>query len=340
MWYMIFINSPERLLAQFVLGASRWRMWNCVIPHFSKFLNDLELDSTDRADALGKADRIARKLYSVWYPGMDFDPRCYAIVGSYGKGTAAKPRTDVDMIFVLPDAQFSRFNALASQKQSALLQEVKEDLLDRFPTTDIRGDGPVVKVPFGTYEFEVCPVFRLQDGSFLNAHTRNGGRWGHTNPAAEMNWLKAVDESSLQKATQLVKMLKAWKCECNVDVRSICLETLAIFFIQQWEYRSQPTLLWHDWMVRDFFNFAYRYSSNGSVRPAGIDEWIPSGDWQSKCLSAYVHAAKACQHEYADEGVLATNEWRKVFGERFMGEYRFASLPPLFTGNLLVGLRA
>ncbi|MDQ2833778.1 MAG: hypothetical protein M3Y50_08560 [Acidobacteriota bacterium] len=136
-------------------------MWHYVISHFTRFLDELELSSQDRMDAIGKAGRIARKLFSVWYPSVDFDPGCYAIVGSYGKGTAAKPRTDVDMIFVLPDAEFSRFNALAGQKQSALLQELKYDLLDRFPTTDVRGDGPVVKVPFDSYEFEVCPVFRL-----------------------------------------------------------------------------------------------------------------------------------------------------------------------------------
>lgn len=227
-------------------------MWTHVVPHFEKFLNELELSSSDRLDAIGKADRIARKLFAAYYPGADFDPRCYAIVGSYGKGTAAKPRTDVDMIFVLPDAEFSRFNSLASQKQSALLQEIKYDLLDRFPTTDVRGDGPVVKVPFDSYEFEVCPVFRIQDGSFLNAHTTNGGRWGHTHPAAEINWLRAVDGRSLQKASQLVKMLKAWKRECNVEIRSICLETLAILFVDQWQYKGQPTLLWHDWRSGTF----------------------------------------------------------------------------------------
>lgn len=313
-------------------------MWHHVISHFTRFLNELELSDSDRADAIGKADRIARRLFSVWYPGADFDPRCYAIVGSYGKGTAAKPRTDVDMIFVLPDAQFSRFNSLASQKQSALLQEVKYDLLDRFPTTDVRGDGPVVKVPFDTYEFEVCPVFRLQNGSFLNAHTRDGGRWGHTNPAAEINWLNAVNGRSFQKATQLVKMLKAWKRECNVEIRSICLETLAILFVDQWQYKNQETLFWHDWMIRDFFSYAYQYSQNATVRPAGIEEWIPAGDWQSKCLSAYGRALKACQYEYDDQESLAVDEWQKIFGYQFRAQYHLVPTPDYSTSGMLAGL--
>jgi hypothetical protein len=267
-------------------GAKRrCKLWNYVIPHFESFLSELELSPSHRIDALGKADRVARKLFAAYYPDADFDPGCYAIVGnvyvrsdwllarrakSYGKGTAAKPRTDVDMIFVLPGAEFSRFNSLANQKQSALLQEVKYELLDRFPTTDVRGDGPVVKVPFDSYEFEVCPVFQLQDGSFLNAHTKSGGRWGHTPSVAEINRLNAVDARSLQKASQLVKMIKAWKRECNVEVRSICLETLAILFVDQWQYRNQATLLWHDWMIRDFFNLRVPKSEGGSLMPPSL----------------------------------------------------------------------
>jgi len=77
---------------------------------------------------------------------------------------------------------------LSGNKQSQLLQEVKDTLLGTYPFTDIRGDGPVVKVPFSTYEFEVCPVFRLPDNSFMNAHTKNGGRWGYTHPALEIQW--------------------------------------------------------------------------------------------------------------------------------------------------------
>lgn len=40
-------------------------MWHYVISHFTRFLDELELTELDRADAIGKADRIARKLFSV-----------------------------------------------------------------------------------------------------------------------------------------------------------------------------------------------------------------------------------------------------------------------------------
>lgn len=290
-------------------------------------------------DGEAKAERVAKSLFADYYSGP-FDPSCFSIVGSYAKGTAAKPRSDIDMIFILPDHEFYRFNALSGNKQSQLLQEIKYSLLETFPQTDIRGDGPVVKVPFATYEFEVCPVFRLTDGTFLNAHTKEGGHWGHTHPVAEINWLKAVDARSFYKATQLVKMLKAWKRECNVGVRSICLETLAILFVDQWPHREQPTLYWHDWMVRDFFAWAYQYSTDGIVKPAGITEWIAAGEWQGKCLSAYQRAVKACIHERADEGDLAVDEWKKVFGYQFRAEQTVQPLAAFAASRFLVAARS
>ena len=79
-------------------------MWNYVIPHFNQFLSDLQLEPKHRADAEGKAERIAKSLFAKYYPNqLVFDPNCYLEVGSYGKGNATQPCTDLDMVFILPD---------------------------------------------------------------------------------------------------------------------------------------------------------------------------------------------------------------------------------------------
>jgi hypothetical protein len=296
-------------------------MWIYVTRHFQNFLDDLKLPNLNRFDAQAKAERVARSLYAEYYPGLDFTSSCYAIVGSFGKGTAAKPRTDVDMIFVLPRSDYYRIDALAGNKQSQLLQEVKNTLLETYPNTDIRGDGPVVKVPFGSYKFEVCPVFRCDDNSFLTAHTKNGGSWQYTHPAKEIEWIKSVDAGTLGKATDLSKILKAWKRECNVDIKSICLEVAAVYFVNQWHNRDK-TIYYYDWMVRDFFGFLLNYRFEGWARPAGINEQIPLGyGWQSKCETAYARALKACEYEHADNGTMAALEWQKIFGSQFKINY-------------------
>src|SRR5208282_1898256 len=119
----------------------------------------MELQPTEITDATAKAERVAKSLFTKYYPDLTFTSDCYIKAGSFGKGTATKPRTDIDLIFRLPNDVYYRINALSGNKQSQLLQEVKRALLITYPTTDIRGDGPVVQVPFETYNFEVVPVF-------------------------------------------------------------------------------------------------------------------------------------------------------------------------------------
>jgi hypothetical protein len=300
-------------------------VYSNVVSHFETFLQELELTSQERADAEAKALRVAKSLFAAYYPDLEFSTACYAIVGSYGKGTAGRPRTDIDMIFILPSSEYSRINGIQGNKQSYLLQEVKGVLLDTFPSTDIKGDGPVVKIPFSTYYLEVVPVFRWEGDLFITPHTKNGGSWGHTNPASEIQWLKDVDDASLGKATHLVKMLKTWKQECNVELRSICLEIAATIFLNQWPER-QKTMMYYDWMIRDFFAFLLRYG-NGKAKPAGIDEWIPLGDaWVSKCQSAYDRSVKACAHEHEDQAWAAALEWQKIFGSQFHAQLDLGKL--------------
>ena len=299
-------------------------MWIHVTRHFEQFLGELELTIPERQDAEGKANRTARSLFSKYYPNQPFDATSYINVGSYGKRTATRPPTDLDMLFVLSREVYLRIEGLAGNKQSQLLQEVRRALLVTFPNTEIGADGQAVVAPFQTYNVDTVPAFHFISGEFagqyLIADTTDGGRWRYSHPVAEYNWLRQVDAASAGKATHLIKMLKAWKRECNVDIKSICLEVLANVFVTQWKYRDQ-TVFYYDWMIRDFFAFMLNHV-NGWTRPAGITEQIQLGDaWVTKCRSAYNRALKACDYEHADDGFAASSEWRKIFGSQFHGEW-------------------
>jgi hypothetical protein len=113
-------------------------------------------------------------------------------------------------------------------------------------------------------------------------------------------------------------MLKAWKRECNIELKSICLEVAASVFVSQWANRADGIgYSYHDYLGQDFFGFLSHYV-NGSAKPAGINEWIPLGDVrQSKCQSAYNDAAKACNYEHRDDAFNASSEWQKIFGSQF-----------------------
>jgi len=290
-------------------------LWNYVIPHFDTYLKNIELRLAERMDAMGKAERVARCLWSKYYFG-DFNSSCYVIVGSYGKRTASRPPSDLDMLFLLPSTQYSRIEQLLGNKQSQLLQEVKRGMSTTFALTDLRADGQVVLAPFQTYKVEVVPAFLLKDGTYITAHTLDGGSWRASNPSAEYRAIADADSVSSGKATHLIKMLKPWKRECSVEIKSLSLEVLVCEFVKQWQFRGQ-TLFYYDWLVRDFFEFMLRYRF-GWTRVPGTSEKIELGEaWFRKCQSAYNRSVKACEYERADWESLAAEEWRKVFGNQF-----------------------
>jgi hypothetical protein len=314
-------------------------LWAYVIPHFRKFLEDLELTVDERADAESKADRIARCLWDKYYPG-DFNPACCVKVGSYGKQTAIRPPSDLDMLFVLPPDEYYRAERLMGTKQSQLLQRVKTALEETFSRTDLRADGQVILARFQTYAVEVIPAFIRTDGTYITAHTADNGSWRASNPVAEYQDIKRADSVSLGKATDLTKMLKAWKRECSVDIKSISLEVLAREFVAQWKHRLE-SLFYYDWLVRDFFEFMLQYKDQGWTRVSGTQEIIWLGTaWVSKCETAYKRAYNASEHEHVDHPMSATEEWQKIFGKQFVGTPRPAnSLPLSFLARAMAASR-
>ena len=290
-------------------------MWAYVIPHFTRFLANLELTSNQRDDAMTKARSVGKCLHAKYYAG-DYDPGKVVVVGSYGKGTAIRPPSDIDMLYVLPSYHYYRISNISGNGQSQLLQEVRHALATRFPHTSISADGQVVKVPFASYAVEVVPAFLGPNGTYLTCHTADGGSWRVSNPIAEYYAIALSDVAYQNKATHLIKMLKGWKRNCNVPLKSIVLEIAACSFIRQWQYNNR-SIFWYDWMVRDFFAFLWQYR-NGTAQIPGIQETIPLGDsWVSRCESAYSRALKACEYERHDLGVLAEDEWEKIFGNQF-----------------------
>ena len=108
---------------------------------FSNFYNEIHLENTSTFDSAIKS--ITKKLNEKYYSAddIDFETANSVIVGSIGRGTAIKNTSDVDMLFVLPWSVYYRFDNYTSNGQSALLQEIKSEICERYPRTDIKGDG-------------------------------------------------------------------------------------------------------------------------------------------------------------------------------------------------------
>ena len=295
-------------------GISDWYLPPALNVHdrFEKLLANLQLTPEQKQDGTTKANGVYHCLNSHYYGTNPNKNGWY--VGSWGKETPVRPPRDVDVMFVLPDAVYWRFQGYIGNKQSQILQEVKNVLLRTYPSTDIRGDGQVVMIPFGSYNVEVVPAFRLQNGQFWICDTNDGGRYKFADPGAEENALNSSNSSSNGDTRNLIKMLKRWQEYCSVPIKSFVLELLVVEFLNSWAYRGKG-YFYYDWMLRDFLRFLCAKSALNLVSVPGTNEVIRLGeDWKSRAQMALARAEKACEYEGAKSYQSAGEEWQKIFG--------------------------
>jgi hypothetical protein len=287
--------------------------WIGVRPRFEQFDSNIQLTALQQVDGHTKRAGVVRCLNRNYY-GESLDAEHSFFVGSWGKGTVTRPPRDVDIYFLLPVEVYHRFQGYANNKQSALLQEVKNCLSATYPNTAMSGDGQVVVVNFGSYSVEVVPAFELTtSGRYWICHTHNGGSYKETAPWAEVVFVDQADKDNAGNLRPLIRMLKTWQASCSVPIKSFHLEIVAAEFIAQSPW-SQQTMFYFDWIIRDFFAFLYNKANSIIVVP-GTQECMCLGDvWQSRALNAYQRAVKACEYEAENRVILAGEEWQKIFG--------------------------
>lgn len=290
-------------------------MWIAVRQRFSLFHENLCLTAEQQDDGFRKQLGVRKSLHAFYWGETTETPHGF-VVGSWGKRTAIGPPNDVDIFFELPVDVYTRFEGYQGNKQSALLQEVRQVLLDRYYQTDIRGDGQVVVAGFNTIAVEVVPVFRYDDqGRFLMPDTNNGGRWKLVDPQAELQFIDAADIRSYRNTRPMARMMKTWKRNCNVPLKSYQIEMLTAEFMSTYAFRNQD-FFYYDWFVRDFLIFLCG-KANSYLTIPGTQETINLGDdWLSRTESARDRAITACDYERDDFTTLAGEEWQKIFGSR------------------------
>jgi hypothetical protein len=235
------------------------------------------------------------------------------LIGSWGKQTRRRPTSDVDILFLLPAAVYHRFQERSGNRQSQLLQEVRDVVAETYSQTRIRGDGQVVVVPFNTIPVEVSPGFRCQDGGIIVCDANDGGRYKRSTAEAEASDLAASDARWNGNTRALARMMKQWQDESNVPLKSFHFERLAVEFLQSWPY-SHHDVFYYDWMVRDFFAYLIGRAGGKLIMP-GTGEIVPLGsEWLIRAQRAYRHAVDACEHERDNYQALAGDEWQAIFG--------------------------
>lgn len=191
--------------------------------YFKDFCNGLLLDNLEEMKTT--VGEIAKKLNSEYYQ-LDGDSESHMyIVGSVGRKTATKKTSDLDILFDLPRSLFQDYDR-KEKGQTKLLQDVKKVLKERYPRTDIGGDGQVVVIGFDAYTVELVPGFKQSDNSFKYPDTHDGGSWKITNPLPEQKESNATDNYSNGNYRHLCRLIRKWKNTVGAKMGGLLIDTL------------------------------------------------------------------------------------------------------------------
>jgi len=198
---------------------------------FEAFCKKIHLDNTSKFDT--SIEEITKKLNKKYY-SVDRDTAPHQLtVGSIGRKTAVENVSDVDIIFSLPDEIYKKYDNYKGNGQSALLQEVKNELLTRYPNTEIHGDGQVVSIEFSDYTIELVPGFHQSDDSYKYPDSNDGGSWKITNPIPEQKASKKKADDTDDNYIHMCNILRAWKNNIGFPFKGLLIDTLVFNYFSE-----------------------------------------------------------------------------------------------------------
>ncbi|MEK0306941.1 SMODS domain-containing nucleotidyltransferase [Bifidobacterium favimelis] len=143
--------------------------------------------------------KVVTKAVNTEFYDSSSDTMHSLYVGSYGRGTAIDT-SDLDIMVILPENKYERYDKYGNNGQSRLLQSVKDAVKSPYPRSDIRADGQVVKINFSDgMRFEILPAFEqaaLGRTTYIYPDSNMGGNWLSTNPKVEQDAMRKKDADS------------------------------------------------------------------------------------------------------------------------------------------------
>lgn len=295
--------------------------WRHVTQRFHGFIANLQPAPGERHAAQAAVADVASTLHERFAPLSDVPAAAdHMVVGGHAKGTAIRPARGIDMLYILPP-EARAVPGRGDPGTPSLAERMATALEGRFPAVEpapegwlavmcgdaARGEGTAVRV---------IPGFPCPNGGFLVARPAPGVAWRYTDPAVEIAHLRKANQTSADKATHLVLMLKAWRRTRRVPITALALELLVCEFVSVWTYHRR-SLLFYDWMVRDFFFWLGHQDKRALAIPGGVEALEVGDAWLAEARAAYVRAQHACRLERDNRNEAAVRRWHEIFGPAF-----------------------
>lgn len=277
---------------------------------FSQFVGNLAISNTETISTrYGELTTALNKKF------RDTDSKMANTlqVGSFGRKTGVNGISDLDMLYIMPKTKWEIYNKVGGQLK--LLQDTKEAILARYPTTKVRVDRLVVTVTYTNFHVEVQPVFAQDDNSYKYPDTKNGGSWKITKPKEEMEEVSNLDVLKNSNLRRLCKMARAWKNKHGVGMGGLLIDTLAYNFLSSTNAYDSRSYSFYDWLSRDFFKYLSELPEQNEYAAPGSRQRVRvKNKFQRKAKKAYKLCLEAIEHENNRD---VNDKWKKIYGRPF-----------------------
>lgn len=274
---------------------------------FDGLLANLKVDN--RETIASRRDEIAKALNKE-FRAIEGSTKNQLMVGSYGRSTAIRGISDLDMLYILPSSIRDSYEGDDGPKK--ILSRTRDAIKSRYANTDVRVDRLVVVVQFASFKFEVQPVFENEDKSFSYPDTYSKS-WKTTKPRDEIDAIRTFDTLTKGNLRNLCKMARAWKNAHGVVMGGLLIDTLAYNFFQDTTEYYDATTAAYDSMVRDFFKFLSEEEDHEFYAAVGSGQRVRvKKKFQRKAKRAYELCLDAIQ---AEGKAVANKKWKAVFGK-------------------------
>lgn len=273
---------------------------------FDGLLDNLKVDNSETI--ANRRNEIAKTLNRE-FRGTEGSTQNQMMVGSYGRFTAIRGISDLDMIYILPPSLRGSYQD--EDGPGKVLAKVRKGILRRYAASDVSVSQLVVVVQFQDFKFEVQPVFENEDTSFSYPDTHSQS-WKVTKPRDEIATIRDHNELTRGNLRNLSKMTRAWKNAHGIQMGGLLIDTLVYNFFQKTTDFNGATTMSYDNMVRNFFQFLSKEEDHEYyVAPGSRQHVRVKKKFQSKAKQAYKLCLEAID---ADSQVGANKKWKAIFG--------------------------
>jgi hypothetical protein len=280
---------------------------------FKSCFNNLLVDNED--DIFQKIKRIVRILNKQLYD-IDSDIDHSYIVGSFGRNTAIKGVSDLDIIFALPADLYYTYHAYQNNGQSALLQKIRNIIRLTYSQTDIRGDGQVVVIQFAGFKIELCPGFLQVDNNFIYPDSNCGGCWKVTKPLKENGAMRELNVISKHTLVRLCRYVRAWKNKFGLKLGGLLIDTWCYDFLEANTRFYDENFDQYPELIRDFFSYLSSFSADRRYwySPVARQKVYKKVNINRKVKKSLEIASFACDLEDVNR---QSRKYRALFGKAF-----------------------